>query len=136
AVALVDWACRHAQMRSLERSGQDALLDLRRAVFAHLQRLPTAFFDRTPVGRLVGRATTDVEALQELFSSGVVTVLGDVVFLVAAVAIMFTLSVPLTLASLAVVPVFVFVTMWVRRLVRAAYGERRSRLSQMNAEMH
>lgn len=135
-VGVLEWCCRHVQMRALERAGQDALLDLRRAVFAHLQRLPMRFFDRTPVGRLVGRATTDVESLQELFSSGVVTVLGDLVFLVAAIVIMFSLSVPLTLASLVVVPVFVGVTLWVRRKVRAAYGVLRARISQMNAELH
>jgi ATP-binding cassette subfamily B protein len=135
-IAVLEWVCRHVQLRALERAGQDALIDLRRAVFAHLQRLPMRFFDATPVGRLVGRATTDVESLQELFSSGVVTILGDLVFLVAAVAIMASLSLPLTLASLLIVPVFVGVTLWVRRRVRAAYGALRARLSQMNAELH
>jgi ATP-binding cassette subfamily B multidrug efflux pump len=135
-VAVLEWFCRHYQLRALERAGQGALLDLRRAVFAHLQKLPLGFFDRTPVGRLVGRATTDVESLQELFSSGVVTIVGDLVFLLAAVAIMFSLSVPLTLASLLVVPVFVGVTLWVRRRVRAAYDALRTRISQMNAELH
>lgn len=135
-VAVLEWFCRHYQLRALERAGQGALLDLRKAVFAHLQRLPLGYFDRTPVGRLVGRATTDVESLQELFSSGVVTIAGDFVFLVAAVVIMLSLSVPLTLASLLVVPVFVGVTLWVRRRVRTAYDALRTRISQMNAELH
>ena len=135
-VAVLEWFCRHYQLRALELAGQGALLDLRKAVFAHLQRLPLGYFDRTPVGRLVGRATTDVESLQELFSSGVVTIAGDLVFLVAAVAIMLSLSVPLTLASLLVVPVFVGVTLWVRRRVRSAYDALRTRISQMNAELH
>ena len=136
AVAVVEWAARRGQLLCLERTGQNALLDLREQVFAHLQRLPMRYLDRTPVGRLVGRATTDVESLQELFSSGLVTILGDVVFLVAAVAIMLSLSVPLTLVSLLIVPVFVGITLWIRRKVRVFYGELRNRLSQMNADLH
>ena len=136
AAALGEWLCRHAQLRAIERAGQDALLDLRVTVFRHLQVLPMRFYDRTPTGRLVGRATTDVEALQELFSSGVVTILGDLVFLIAAVTIMLSLSVPLTLASLCVVPVFVAVTVFVRKRARRAYTEMRSRLSQMNSDLH
>ncbi|MGA1525566.1 MAG: ABC transporter transmembrane domain-containing protein, partial [Planctomycetota bacterium] len=61
-VAVLEWFCRHFQLRALERAGQGALLDLRKAVFAHLQKLPLGYFDRTPVGRLVGRATTAVES--------------------------------------------------------------------------
>ncbi len=135
-IAVVEWFARRYQMLALERAGQDALLGLRRRVFSHLQRLPMSFFDRTPTGRLVGRATTDVEALQEIFSSGVVTVLGDLVFLVAAVAILLTLDVHLTLAALCIVPVFLGVTAFVRRYARAAYSELRNRISQMNADLH
>src|SRR5690606_3199635 len=102
--AVTEWAARRGQMLTLERAGQNALLDLRRRVFDHLQRLPIAWYDRTPTGRIVGRVTTDIESLQEMFSSGVVTVLGDVIFLIAAVVILFTLDVELTLAALAIVP--------------------------------
>src|SRR5690606_13974106 len=65
-----EWAARRGQMLTLERAGQNALLDLRRRVFDHLQRLPIAWYDRTPTGRIVGRVTTDIESLQEMFSSG------------------------------------------------------------------
>ncbi|MBK8975629.1 MAG: ABC transporter ATP-binding protein [Planctomycetes bacterium] len=135
-LSVAEWFARRGQILTLERAGQDALLDLRLRVFAHLQRLPMRDLDRTPTGKLVGRATTDVESLQEMFSSGLVTVFGDLVFLVAAVAIMLSLSVPLTLAALCSVPVFVGTTLWVRRRVRSAYTELRTRLSDMNADLH
>ena len=82
AVALVDAGLRRLQQVLVETGGQGALRDLRIAIFRHLQRLSASFFDRTPTGRLVGRVTTDVEALQELFASGVVTIAGDLLFLV------------------------------------------------------
>ena len=75
-------------------------LELRLAVFRHLHRLSARFYDRTPTGRLVGRVTTDVEALQELFSSGVVTILGDLVFLVATLTILLSLDASLTAVTM------------------------------------
>ena len=86
--ALVEYAARRRQVWLLDLAGQNALIDLRRHLFAHLQRLSSAFFDRTAVGRLVGRVTTDIEALQEMFSSGVVTILADVEHLIAIGALL------------------------------------------------
>lgn len=136
AVAMGEALFRRSQVLTVERAGQDALLDLRLRVFGHMQRLPTAYFDRTPTGRLVGRVTTDIEALLELFSSGVVTVLGDVVFLGAALAILIGLSAKLTLATLAVVPLLVAVSVFVRSRARRAYEALRSRISEMNGFLH
>ncbi|MEM7199193.1 MAG: ABC transporter ATP-binding protein [Planctomycetota bacterium] len=136
AVAVIDLWARHAQLITIERAGQAALVALRERVFGHLQRLPAAFFDRTPIGRLVGRVTTDIEALQELFSSGVVTILGDLVFLIASVCILLSLSVPLTGATMLVVPVLVVVTTVIRVRVRTAYTEMRARLSELNGFLH
>ena len=135
-VALLEAVCRRYQMISLERAGQNALYDLRLRVFRHLQRLPASFYDRTPIGRLVGRVTTDIESLQEMFSSGLVTILGDFVFLIAAVCILLSLSAPLTLATMTMVPLLVAVTLFVRSRVRAAYLKMRSRISQMNGVLH
>ncbi|MCA8957691.1 MAG: ABC transporter ATP-binding protein [Planctomycetes bacterium] len=135
-VAVLDVLGRRGQMVALETAGQNALLDLRLRVFRHLQRLPTAFFDRTPIGRLVGRVTTDIEALQEMFSSGLVTILGDVVFLIAAVVLLLGLSAQLTGATMLMVPVLVVTTMFVRVRVRRAYLAMRERLSQLNGFLH
>ncbi len=134
--AAMEAACRRWQLIGLETAGQNALLTLRLKVFAHLQRLPAAFFDRTPLGRLVGRVTTDIEALQELFSSGVVTILGDIIFMLAIVGLLLALSVKLTLATFLVVPVLVLVTLFIRLRVRKAYNAMRERLSQMNGFLH
>jgi len=136
AVALLEFFTRRWQLLTVERAGQNALRDLRVDLFAHLQRLSARFFDRTPIGRLVGRVTTDVEALQELFSSGVVTVLGDLVYLVAITGILLSLSVPLTLVAMLVVPVLLVVTLKVRGIVREAYREMRWRLSELNRSLH
>lgn len=135
-VAFLETLGRRSQLVVLETAGQSALLELRQRVFAHLQRLPAAFFDKTPLGRLVGRVTTDIEALQEMFSSGVVTILGDLIFLAAAVAVLCGLSVELTLVTLLVVPVLFVTTVLVRQRSRIAYTAMRERLSQMNGFLH
>ena len=127
---------RRAQLVAVDTAGQDALLGLRMAIFRRMQAFPARFHDRTPTGRLVGRVTTDVEALQELFSSGLVTIFGDLVFLVATLVILFVLDWRLALATLAVVPLLVVVTMVVRVRARAAYQEMRRQLSRMNAYLH
>jgi ABC-type multidrug transport system fused ATPase/permease subunit len=101
-----------------------------------MQRLSLRFYDRNRVGTLVGRVTTDVEALYELFSSGVVTILGDFVFLFATLAVLFAIDWRLALVSLAIVPVLLGVTAYVQKEVRAAYELLRQKLSQLNAFLH
>jgi ATP-binding cassette subfamily B protein len=135
-VAVVELIARWAQQVALETAGQRALLRLRLRVFDHLQKLPTAFFDRTAIGRLVGRVTTDVEALQEMFSSGVVTILGDLVFLIAAVWLLLTLSPSLTAVTMIMVPILLVVTLYVRTRVRVAYTAMRAQLSKLNGFLH
>ena len=97
---LVDFS----QQYLMQRAGQHAMFELRRRVMAHLQDLDIAFYDRSPVGRLVTRVTTDADALNEMFSSGLVTIFGDVLVLIFIFAAMFRLSVGLTLVMLAVMP--------------------------------
>ncbi len=121
---------------TVDVAGQNALLGLRTAIFRHLQRLSSTFHDRTPTGRLVGRVTTDVEALQEMFSSGVVTVLGDLIFLCATIGILFSIHWQLTLAVMLVVPVLVALTLWMRVRVRAAYAAMIDSRSRLNAFLH
>src|SRR5688500_11211392 len=87
--------------------GQRVMRDLRREIFAHLQRLPVAFFDRSPVGRLVTRVTSDVEALNELFTAGVVAGLGDLFTLAAISVLMLVVDWRLALAAFVVIPLIV-----------------------------
>lgn len=136
ALAVIESLLRRFQQVAVDTGGQSALLDLRLAIFRHLQRLPTRYFDRTPTGKLIGRTTTDVEALNEMFSTGVVTILGDLVFLIATLAILFGLDWQLTLVTLAVVPVLLGITLFIRIRVRSAYVTMRAKLSEMNAYLH
>ena len=113
--------------------GQRVMRDLRGALFAHLQRLPIAYFDRTPVGRLVTRVTSDVESLNELFTSGVVADLGDLVTLLAISIVMLVIDWQLALAAFAVIP-FVFLASRVfQSRVRSSYRDIRTRLARVNA---
>jgi len=113
--------------------GQRVMYDLRREVFGHLQKLELRYYDRNPVGRLMTRVTSDVEVLNELFSSGVVTVFGDVFTLVFIMAAMLIMDWQLALVTMLVIPL-VFVTAQVfRARVRDAYRDIRVRLARINA---
>lgn len=113
--------------------GQRAMHDLRERLFDRLHRLPVAYFDRAPVGRLVTRVTTDVEVLNELFSSGVVAAAGDAVLLVAVLVTMLLLDWRLTLVTLSVLPLVFLVSIRFRVRVREAYREIRRRVAELNA---
>ena len=113
--------------------GQKVMHDLRRQLFAHLQRLPIPFFDRNPVGRVVTRVTSDVEALNELFASGVVAGLGDLFTLLAITVLMVIVDWRLALAAYLVVPGILWVSRIFRLKVRESYREIRTRLARINA---
>ncbi|MGD8278746.1 MAG: ABC transporter ATP-binding protein, partial [Gemmatimonadota bacterium] len=104
---LVAFALQYGQTLITTWLGQSVMLDLRREIFGRLQRLEIAFFDKNPVGRLMTRVTSDVEVLNELFSSGVVAVFGDIFTLVLIVGAMLVMDWRLALVALAVMP-FVF----------------------------
>jgi ATP-binding cassette subfamily B protein len=113
--------------------GQRVMEDLRGQIFGHVQRLELAFFDRNPVGRLMTRVTSDVEALNEMFTSGVVTIFGDLFTIGAIVTAMLVLDWQLALVTFTVLPL-VFVSAWLfRTRVRRAYRDIRVRLARINA---
>lgn len=113
--------------------GQRAMHDLRKRLFERLQRLPVPFFDRNAVGRLITRVTSDVEVLNDLFSSGVVAIIGDIVLMVAIAIMMFVMSWQLALATLLLLPAIAVVSFFFRRRMRDAYREIRRRVAQLNA---
>jgi ATP-binding cassette subfamily B protein len=121
------------QMYVMQYTGQLAMFDLRRQLMEHLQRLDLAFYDRNPVGRLVTRVTTDVDVLNDLFASGLVTILGDVLVLTFIVGTMFRLSVPLTLVMLAAMPFVILVTAIFRRSVTQSYRRIRVAIARINS---
>jgi ATP-binding cassette, subfamily B, multidrug efflux pump len=117
----------------MQYTGQRAMFDLRRELMSHLQRLDIAFFDRNPIGRLVTRVTTDVDVLNELFASGLVTILGDVLTLAFIIAIMFRLSPALTGIMLAAMPFVILTTLQFRRTVAHSYRRIRIAIARINA---
>jgi len=112
---------------------QRCLADLRVAIFAHVQKLPMSYFDRNPVGRLVTRMTTDVDVLQEMFASGVITLASDFVMLIWIVGIMFYLDVKLALVSLALIPPMALAINFFRGKARRTYRQIRERIARINA---
>jgi ATP-binding cassette subfamily B protein len=113
--------------------GQRVMYDLRMQIFGHLQRLSIGYFDRNPVGRLMTRVTSDVETLNELFSSGVVTVFGDIFTLLAIMSMMLWIDWRLALVTFAVIPLVWLTARIFRRRVREAFGDIRVRLARLNA---
>lgn len=112
--------------------GQQAIYDLRIKVFDHIQHLPLSFFDKTPIGKLITRTTSDVEALNTVLSAGVVTIVGNLLNLFFITYFMFALSWKMALISLAVVPVMVYITFLFRKVVRGAFRETRKQVAILN----
>jgi ATP-binding cassette, subfamily B, multidrug efflux pump len=117
----------------MQWTGQKVMFDLRRQIFRHLQRLHVAFFDKNPVGRLVTRVTTDVDALNEMFTSGVVSIFEDFFVLLGIVAIMLCMNWKLALITFAVLPFIVVATKIFRDRVRDSYRRIRVAIARINA---
>ena len=113
--------------------GQYVMFDLRRELYDKLQRQEVAFYDRNPVGRVMTRLTTDVDALNELFTSGVTDVLGDLVMIVAIMAMMLWMDVQLTLVTLLTIPMLWAATTWFRKGARRGYDMVRTCIARINA---
>lgn len=132
-VLAFDFLAQYIQIRIMQRVGQQTMYDMRREIFAHLQRLPMSYFDRNPVGRLMTRVTTDVDALNDLFAAGVVTMINDF-FLLAVMALwLFSIDRRLALDALAVLPFIFVVTMVFRKYVREANRKIRTAIARINA---
>jgi ATP-binding cassette subfamily B multidrug efflux pump len=117
----------------MQWTGQKAMFDLRRELMTHLQTLDVAYFDKNPVGRLVTRVTTDVDVLNDLFTSGLVTIVGDVLMLVFVIIAMLRLSPGMTGLMLAVMPLVVLVTIQFRRTASQSYRKIRVAIARINA---
>jgi ATP-binding cassette subfamily B multidrug efflux pump len=133
AVLLLEFVLEYVQAILTTLIGQRVMRDLRLEVFGHLQRLSISYFDRNPVGRLMTRVTNDVETLNELFSSGVVTVFGDLFTLGAILALMFWTDWRLALVACAVIPLMWLLARGFRRRVREAFSEIRVRVARLNS---
>ena len=125
----------YAQTYYMQMVGQRAMYDLRMQLFRHLHRLPIQFFDHNPVGRLVTRVTSDVDVLNEMFTSGVVAIFGDFFSLLFIVAVMLQMDWKLALVTFAVLPFIVLATMLFRRVVRECYRRQRVAIARINAHL-
>ena len=117
----------------MQWAGQKAMFDMRSQIFAHLQRLHVAFFDKHPVGRLVTRVTSDVDALNDMFTGGVVAIFEDIFVLLGIMAMMITMSWKVALITFAVLPIIFYATMKFRASVRASYRVIRIAVARINA---
>ena len=122
-----------AQTYVLQHTGQRIMFDLRAQIYGHLQRLDVAYYDRNPVGRLMTRVTTDVDALNDLFTSGVVSVFGDIFTLAGIMIVLLTMDWRLALVAFSVLPLIVVITQWFRRHVRDSYRTVRAWIARINA---
>ncbi len=132
-VLAFDFLAQYIQIRIMQRVGQQTMYDMRREIFGHMQRLPMTYFDRNPVGRLVTRVTTDVDALNDLFAAGVVTMINDFFLLVVMAALLFKLDRRLAVDTLLVLPGILIVTLIFRHYVRDANRRIRTAIARINA---
>ncbi|MBW3670454.1 MAG: ABC transporter ATP-binding protein/permease [Acidobacteria bacterium] len=133
AVITLNFGLTFVQMVIMNMMGQYVMYDLRREIFRKLQRLDVRYFDRNPVGRLITRMTTDVEALNEMFTAGFVSIFGDVFVLTGIVVVLFWMDWRLALVLFSILPFIVLVSMWFRKGARKAYSAVRVRIAAINA---
>jgi ATP-binding cassette, subfamily B, multidrug efflux pump len=133
AIIIGSFALEFTQTWLLQLTGQRIMFDMRMRIYEHLQRLDLRFYDRNPVGRLMTRVTTDVDVINDLFTSGVVSVFGDVFTLIGIMIVLLSMNWRLALVTFAVLPLIVLVTQWFRRNVRESYRTVRTWIARINA---
>jgi len=136
AILLVEQVLGFVQLYATQVAGARAMTDLRRGVFSLLHRLRLGFFDNQLVGRLVSRVTNDVDAILDLFGSGALLALGDLVKLVGIISLMVMLDWKLSIIAFAATPPVVVLIVFLRRRMREAFREIRSKTARMNATMN
>jgi ATP-binding cassette subfamily B protein len=132
-ILVFTFALEFVQTYLMQWTGQKVMFDLRSQIFRHLQHMHVAFFDKNPVGRLVTRVTTDVDALNEMFTAGVVSIFEDVFVLAGIIAIMMNMNWKLALITFAVLPLIVYATRIFRDKVRDSYRRIRTAIARINS---
>ena len=132
-VLVFDFLAQYIQIRIMQRVGQQTMYDMRTEIFGRLQRLPMSYFDRNPVGRLMTRVTTDVDALNDLFAAGVVTMINDFFLLVVMAGLLFKIDWRLALDAMAILPFIFVVTLVFRKYVRDANRKIRTAIARINS---
>ena len=132
-VLVLSYVLEYAQTYMIQVTGQRIIFDLRMRIQEHLQRLDVAFYDRNPVGRLMTRVTTDVDALNDLFASGVVSALRDIFMLGGIAIVLVVMDWRLAIVALSILPLIALVTQWFRRNARHSYRQVRVWIARINA---
>ena len=130
---VITFLCEFGQALIMQSTGQNAMFDLRKEVMGHLQKLDLRYYDTHPIGRMLTRVTSDIDVLNELFSSGLVTLLGDLLMLVLVALAMFQLNGVMTILLLAVAPLMIYATARFRAAVTGSYRRIRTAVARMNA---
>jgi ATP-binding cassette subfamily B protein len=133
AILVVAFVAEYVQTWTMQLTGQRIMYDLRMEIYGQLQKLDVRYYDRNPVGRLMTRVTSDVDVLNDLFTSGVVTIFGDVFTLAGIMAVMLWMDWRLALVAFSVLPLIALVTQWFRRNVRESYRVVRGWIARINA---
>ena len=132
AALVLEFFCQYGQIYLLNYTGQGVVRDLRKDLFRHVLRLSPRFYDREPVGRLLTRTTNDLEGVNEMFASGIVTLLADVVKLLAITVILFSINWRLALVTMAVAPALYLLVHLIRDQLRTGFREVRLRIARLN----
>jgi ATP-binding cassette, subfamily B, multidrug efflux pump len=132
-ILVASFALEYLQTWTLQMTGQRIMYDLRMQIYRHLQRLDVKYYDRNPVGRMMTRVTSDVDALNEMFTAGVVSIFGDVFTLLGIMIVLVYMDWRLALVTFTVLPFIVIVTQWFRRNVRQSYRTVRLWIARINA---
>lgn len=132
-VFAVRWVVQAYQTIVVQKLGQSVLHDIRHTVFSHLQNLSLGFFDKREIGRIIARLTSDVDAVNDLLTSGTLSIVSDVAMVVAIIVILLEEDVQLALIALALVPIMAFVTSFFRAKMRLAYRDVRRKVATVTA---
>ncbi len=131
-ILLVESLLSFAEVFLLQSVGQRVMADMRTELYRHVMQLPTTWFDRTPVGSVVTRLTSDIEVLGEMFASGIITIVGDIMLLIGIVTVMLWMNTKLSLVTFTVLPILFYLAWLFRSKMRQSFREVRSRLGKLN----
>lgn len=132
---LLHYGLRYIQMLLAQITGQRIILTLRSSLYDHLQSLPVGFYHKTPLGKLITRISSDVENVSEVFASGGIAILSDILVILSVIAAMFAMNIPLALVIVCIIPLVVFNVEFFRRRSRAAYNMLRVQLAEINSTL-
>jgi ATP-binding cassette, subfamily B, multidrug efflux pump len=132
-VLIASFTLEYVQTYMMQMIGQRIMFDMRMEIYAHLQRLDVSFYDRNPVGRLMTRVTTDVDVINDLFTSGVVAAFGDLFMLAGIMVTLLWMDWRLALITFSVLPLIFVLAQWFRHNVRESYRKVRLRIARINA---